>query len=91
VTFDFSAEKIRADSVGSETPIAINDWIDVGVYALSNGAEKLVYLEKHKVTEKRNSLVIRVKEKPSRVGIDPLHKLIDRHPNDNVGVVKGGG
>lgn len=84
VTVYATAEKLRADSTGIETPIAINDWIDVGVYG-KNKAEKdsLIYLKKHKITQKQNTFKILVKSKPRKAGIDPLHKLIDRHSNDN--------
>ena len=84
VTLKVSAEKMRADSLGMETPIAINDWIDIGVYGRDEqGKDKLLYLQKHKFTKKENTFTISVKEKPRKAGIDPLHKLIDRHSGDN--------
>ena len=84
VTVYASAEKLRADSTGIETPIAINDWIDVGVYGKNKaGKDSLLYLKKHKITQKQNQFKIFVKSKPRKAGIDPLHKLIDRHSNDN--------
>ncbi|HEY1055575.1 MAG TPA: aminopeptidase, partial [Emticicia sp.] len=77
-------EKFRADSSGNETPIAISDWIDVGVYAKDKkGEDKLLYLKKHKVTKKNNTFTIIVKEEPTKAGIDPINKLIDRHAEDN--------
>lgn len=85
VTLDISAEKIRADSVGNEKPINMGDWIDVGVYTEDkDGKEKLIYLQKHKFTQKKQTLTITVSEKPSKAGIDPMNKLIDKHPDDNV-------
>ncbi len=85
-----TTEKLRADSTGIETPLAINDWIDIGVYGKSKaGKDSLLYLQKHKITEKENQFKITVKSKPRKAGIDPLHKLIDRHSNDNTkGLVK---
>jgi ABC-2 type transport system permease protein len=84
VTLKVSAEKMRADSLGMESPAPVNDWIDVGVYARDEkGKDKLIYLKKHKFTEKEKTFVIPVKEKPRKAGIDPLHKLIDRHSGDN--------
>ncbi len=83
VTLKIVVEKIRADSIGMETPIRINDWIDIGVYTQTEGKEKLIYLQKHKFTEKENTIRIQVNQKPYKAGIDPLHKLIDRHSNDN--------
>jgi ABC-2 type transport system permease protein len=84
VTLYATAEKLRADSTGIETPLAINDWIDVGVYGKNKaGKDSLLYLQKHKITKKENQFKITVKSKPRKAGIDPLHKLIDRHSNDN--------
>jgi hypothetical protein len=90
VTLKVTAEKLRADSTGLETPIAINDWIDIGVYGKNiAGKDSLIYLKKHKITQKENEYKITVKSRPRKAGIDPLHKLIDRHSNDNTkGLVK---
>lgn len=84
VTIYTTAEKLRADSTGLETPLAINDWIDIGVYGKNKaGKDSLLYLKKHKISKKENEFKILVKSKPRKAGIDPLHKLIDRHSNDN--------
>lgn len=77
-------EKFRADSSGNESPIAINDWIDIGVYGKDkDGNDKLMYLKKHKITQKKNTFTIIVKEEPQKAGVDPINKLIDRHAEDN--------
>lgn len=79
-----SAEKLRADSTGLETNIPINDWIDIGIYGKSKaGKDSLIYLKKHKITQKQNEFTINVTSRPRKAGIDPLHKLIDRHSDDN--------
>lgn len=84
-TITLSTQKFQVDSAGVEKPVAINDWIDVGVYGEDEqGKPKLIYLQKHKFTRQKNTLIIRVGERPVRVGVDPLHKLIDHHSNDNV-------
>ncbi len=90
VTLSFSSEKMRADSTGLETPVPVNDWIDIGIYGKNDkGKDKLIYLKKHKIKQKENTFTIMVHEKPTKAGIDPLHKLIDRHSDDNTkGLVK---
>ena len=30
-----------------------------------------------------NTFTVLVKDKPKKAGIDPINKLIDRHPDDN--------
>jgi ABC-2 type transport system permease protein len=85
VTVNISAEKVRADSLGAETPTPLSDWIDVGVYSRNEqGDEILVYTRKHLFSTRLEKITIRVKSRPTRIGIDPLNKLIDKHPDDNV-------
>jgi ABC-2 type transport system permease protein len=82
VTLKVSCEKIRIDSVGREVGIPSNDWIDVGIFA----GERLIYLKKHKFAQREITLTLHVNEKPTKAGIDPLYKLIDRHSDDNTKV-----
>ncbi|HWA33371.1 MAG TPA: M1 family aminopeptidase [Cyclobacteriaceae bacterium] len=84
VTLTLSNLKVRADNFGTEQEIPMHDWIDVGIYSMEEGAEKLVYLKKHLIAGADTKILITVKGKPSRAGIDPLGKLVDRHPDDNV-------
>jgi ABC-2 type transport system permease protein len=89
LTVDITAEKVRADSLGAETSIPLRDWIDVGVYSRNEkGEDSLVYLKKHLINTKSDKITVSVKSKPSRAGIDPLNKLIDKHADDNVVEVK---
>lgn len=85
ITMTISTRKFQVDSRGKEAMVPIDDWIDVGVYGTDeHGREKLIYLKKHKFTREKNTLTIITREEPVKVGIDPLHKLIDHHSNDNV-------
>ena len=84
VDIDISAIKYRADSLGNEIKIDIDDWIDIGIYGEgSDGEEKLIHLRKYKIDQEEMNFEIRVSEKPVRAGIDPMNKLIDRNPDDN--------
>ncbi|MEP4532970.1 MAG: M1 family aminopeptidase [Cyclobacteriaceae bacterium] len=85
VELTVDAIKYRTDSLGVESTIQINDWIDIGVYAeREDGEDELIYFEKHKITDQMTSLEIVVNQKPTKAGIDPLHKLIDRNRKDNI-------
>jgi hypothetical protein len=85
VTMTVSTEKLQVDSKGKEANIPINDWIDVGIYGIdANGEDKLIYLKKHKFDKLKSTLTIITRARPVKVGIDPLHKLIDHHTTDNV-------
>lgn len=84
VDIDISSIKYRADSLGNETPIKVNDWIDIGVYGEDeDGEDKILYLQKHKINEENMNFKVKVNEKPTKAGIDPINKLIDRNPDDN--------
>ncbi|WP_420582725.1 ABC transporter permease/M1 family aminopeptidase [Reichenbachiella sp.] len=82
----FESKKLRADSLGNTSEIAMEDWVDIGVYGKPTDGEKdrLIYLKKHKVTAGEASLKIMLDEEPVKAGIDPINKLIDRNPDDNV-------
>jgi ABC-2 type transport system permease protein len=88
VTIDVSSVKYRADSLGTETEIKLNDWIDIGVLGKDEkGKEKVLSMKKYKINKKESTFEILVDEKPYKAGIDPINKLIDRNPDDNRKVV----
>ncbi len=93
VTLKFTSEMFRADSAGNERPLPLNtQWFDVGVYGKNkDGEDKLLYLQKHKVTKQENTVKVLVNEKPTKAGVDPINKLIDRHPDDNTKSVSEAG
>ncbi len=85
VAIEVSTHKFRADSIGNQTEIPIEDYIDIGV--LGEDDEEL-YLRKHKLTRNESEIEIVVDKKPARAGIDPYVVLIDRDRDDNLVVVK---
>jgi ABC-2 type transport system permease protein len=86
VTVTVESQKLRADGQGNEKPVPLDDWIDVGVLAAGpskKSDDKVLVLEKRHITQGKNTFEFVVNEKPSKAGIDPLNKLIDRNPGDN--------
>ena len=71
----------------------MNDLVDVAVFTYKKekgqkvGKDVPVYFEKQRIKTGQNKLEIFVKEKPSKAGIDPYNKLIDRTPGDNLKAV----
>ena len=61
--------------------VAVNDWIDVGVLDADG---KYLYLQKHKISQREDGADLTVDKLPAKAGIDPVDKLIDRNPDDNV-------
>jgi hypothetical protein len=84
VTLSVEARKLRSDGSGNESPMALNDYIDIGVFIGKKGEEKPLYLKKEKITQANQTFEIVVDQMPARAGIDPYNKLIDRIPDDNL-------
>jgi len=61
------------------------DWIDIGVMDADG---KPLFLEKKKIDHEAMEFTVIVDRKPSRAGIDPYNKLIDRRPKDNTVAVE---
>ncbi|MCI0433679.1 MAG: hypothetical protein L0271_08515 [Gemmatimonadetes bacterium] len=95
VTLDVVARKMRADSIGNETEVSMDDLIEIGVFAPGagegRGPGEPLHLERHRIRGGEQTIRITVPREPARAGIDPWHKLIDRQRDDNVVEVKAAG
>ncbi|HXD49192.1 MAG TPA: M1 family aminopeptidase, partial [Gemmatimonadaceae bacterium] len=83
VTLDVQARKVQADSTGAESPMPLADFIDIGVFKGKAGEEVPLYMNRVKMTQDHQRFTITVDERPTRAGIDPYNKLIDRDADDN--------
>jgi aminopeptidase N len=94
VSVKVAAAKYRADGQGKETPATLDDWIDIGVFGDKepNGSSqgRLLSLEKHHIDRADETFTVVVDAEPRKAGIDPLNKLIDRNPENNVTNVSAG-
>jgi ABC-2 type transport system permease protein len=84
VTLTVQARKLKSDGSGNETPMALNDYIDIGIFTGKKDEEKPLYLKKEKIDQANHTFEIVVDQMPTRAGIDPYNKLIDRIPDDNI-------
>lgn len=85
VTVTLDMKKIQMDSLGSEKSIAMDDWIELGVYAKDeHGKENLVGLKKIKINSAQTTLKLSVPQKPAKIVLDPNLLLIDKNMTDNV-------
>lgn len=89
VQLTIGSRKLRADGLGKETEIAVNDLVDVGVFAGDVKTPRALVLEKRRITGAAMTFDFVVDEKPTRAGIDPYNKLVDRNPEDNWMPVSG--
>jgi ABC-2 type transport system permease protein len=87
VTLDVQARKVVVDSAGVETPVPMDEWVEVGVFApTEQGAEfgETLYLQKHRIRSGEQTITVTVPREPSDAGIDPYHLLIEIERFDNV-------
>jgi ABC-2 type transport system permease protein len=84
VTLVVDAKKFKADGLGAQTPMSLSDFIDIGVFTGKKDHEQPLSLKKEKITQEKQTFEIVVDQMPTRAGIDPYNKLIDRIPDDNM-------
>ncbi|MBW3553516.1 MAG: hypothetical protein KY466_08400 [Gemmatimonadetes bacterium] len=86
VTLEVVAKKMRADSVGNESEVPMDDLVEIGVFAPGedNAPGEPLYLQRHRIRSGEQTIRVTVPRQPARAGIDPRRKLIDRQRDDNV-------
>lgn len=94
VRIEVEAAKYRADGKGKETPAALDDWIDIGVFGERDprgpSEGRLLAMEKRHVGSAGATFEMVVDSEPKKAGVDPFNKLIDRDPDDNLVSVEAG-
>lgn len=83
VSMDIESYKIKADSLGNETKVGMNDWVDVGFF-MDDAEEKLYHQERIKINQEKATLTFELDSLPAKAAIDPRHMLIDRVYTDNI-------
>ncbi len=86
VTLTFTCEKNHADTLGRETPVAMNDWIDIGLLGKEKNDKEegaIIVQERLRLKSGENSITLRSTELPVKAMIDPMHLFFDRVPDDN--------
>ncbi len=76
-----AAKKVKSGELGDEHEARPDDWIDIGVL---DDHSKPLYLKKHKIDRPETGFTLLVDRMPAKAGIDPLNKMVDRKPDDNV-------
>ncbi len=76
--------KSYSDGNGVESHAPLHDLMDVGVFSGKKGEEAPLGLRKEWITGQPQTFEFVVKGQPTRAGIDPYNKLIDRNGDDNM-------
>ena len=61
-----------------------DDVIEIGVFKGKKDEEMPLYMRRERITREHESFTVIVDERPTRAGIDPYNKLIDRVADDNM-------
>jgi hypothetical protein len=90
-TLYIDASKARADSIGRQTPVPMDDLVELGVFTeatdSAGGLGEAMYLKQHRIRSGKQAITVTVPGRPALAGIDPYRKFIERERNDNVAVV----
>jgi ABC-2 type transport system permease protein len=92
VTLFVDASKARADSIGNQTPMPMDDLVEVGVFTgpVRGGSPgETLYLAQHRIHTGKQTIVLDVPRLPTRAGIDPYRKFIERERDDNIAEIRG--
>src|SRR4029079_14524942 len=68
VTLEVEARKVRADSVGRETEIPMNDLVEIGVFGEAKNGElgPPLYLERRRIRSGKQTIRVVVTQLPKR-------------------------
>ncbi|GAB3942435.1 M1 family aminopeptidase [Spirosoma harenae] len=84
VSMKVQAQKVLIDSTGNEHDEPMNEWLEVGLYEKSNGVDRPIYLQMHRIRSGKQTINVTVPRKPERGGIDPNFLMIDLRIDDNM-------
>ena len=87
VTLQIEAQKLKADALGKEKPVPMNDAIEVAVFDAKGNP---LYRQPLRIHSGMQTITVVVPGSPARAGVDPDHELLDREPDDNVIEAEGG-
>ncbi len=83
VTMEINSHKIKADSLGNENRLAMNDWVDIGFF-LDDDEEQLYQEKRVLINQDVMNFSFVLDTLPAKAAIDPRHLLIDRVYSDNI-------
>ncbi|MBF9237038.1 hypothetical protein I2I05_06480 [Hymenobacter sp. BT683] len=91
VSLTVDSKKLVADSLGTERPAPLDDYLPVAVFPALGKDKKPVaplLLTKRRFRAGTNKFEFIVNQEPAKVVVDPYHEFIDRVQKDNVKEVK---
>lgn len=87
VTLKVRSQKFKADSLGKETQVPEDDWIEIGAFAKPADGKKYgeqIFSRMEKISKDENIFTFVTDKEPAKAGIDPNYYLVDRLSEDNL-------
>jgi ABC-2 type transport system permease protein len=87
VTIQVECRNLKADELGKETEVPVNDYIEIGAFAKPASGKKYgktLHRERVRISQPVSTFTFIVNEKPDKAGVDPFSLLVDRNPEDNL-------
>ena len=91
VTITVITKKKENDGNGNETPMAMNESFDIGIFTEhpeDAQNDQVLYLKRHQFNEEKTELSLTVDKKPTMVGIDPYIYMLDQNWFENLKTVE---
>lgn len=86
VTMEVTAKKLAYDSLGTESELQMDEWVDIGVFGGVTNEEpelnKPHYVNRHRIHSGKQTIIVTVDEKPVLAGVDPYH-ILDWEENED--------
>jgi ABC-2 type transport system permease protein len=93
ITAKIACIKTQSDSLGKAKEVQPNNWFDIAVFlkgkTTATQLGDVIYLKKHKITNKEQTIEFIVDKEPYMFGIDPYNKIIDKETVNNIKDVNG--
>lgn len=81
VTLKIAASKWYSDKNGKEETATFEQMFDIGI---TDEKGDFIYLKPHLVKNNETTILVKVAQLPVKAGVDPIHFIIDRTPDDNL-------
>jgi hypothetical protein len=78
VTLAVQARKVVVDETGTETELPMDELVEIGVFAATDGDDELgepLYVQMHRICAGEQTITVTVPRRPVLAGIDPYHLL----------------
>ena len=86
ITLEIESKKIRADSIGNEKSVPLNEWVDIGFFT-DKDEKELIGQKRIKIAQNKTNISFQLDSLPLKAAIDPRHLLIDKVYSDNIKTV----